>query len=149
VSGIGHRWSRLPPKSRAVFTLAAFLLGGGVCLLGEGLYFRAQATREEGTVVDHDTKGRPVVELTWAGQPYRLESRGPSERIAVGTKVTVFVPLQGPSAARLDTPMALLFLPGWVCLMPATFLIVYGTAVAVWRKRSPAEPGAAPEPGLP
>ena len=139
MSVIGRFWSRSPPKSRALFALAALLVCGGACLLGEGLYFRARATRVEGTVVGHDRRGRPVVEYWWGGQPCRHDGQGPSERLAVGTTAAVYVPPEGPSAARLDNPTALLFLPGWLCLMPATFFVAYGVVVAVWGARRTAE----------
>ena len=146
MSVIGRFWSRLPPKPRALFTLAALLVCGGACLLGERLYFRATATRVEGTVVGHDPKGRPVVEYGWGGQTRRHHEHGPSERLALGTTAAVYVPPEGPSAARLDNPTALLFLPGWVCLMPATFFLAYGVVVAVRGARQTGEPGAASDP---
>ena len=54
---VGRLWSRLPPKARALFTRSALLAGGGPCLFGEGLHFRARATRVDGTVVGHDRRG--------------------------------------------------------------------------------------------
>jgi hypothetical protein len=39
--------------------------------------------------------------------------------------------LDGSSAARLDNLVSLLFTPGWACLMPATFFLTYGVAVAI------------------
>ena len=128
---LGHAWSRLPPKARALFALAALLLFGGACLLAEGLYFRARATRVEGTVVGHDRRGRPVVAYRWGGRDRRHEESGPSEGLAVGSTVGVYVPPDGPLAPRLDLAMGLLFPPGWICLMPATFLAGYGVVVAI------------------
>jgi hypothetical protein len=124
-------WSRLPPKSRVLFALAATLVCVGAGLLGEELYFRAKAVRVEGAVVGHDRKGRPIVEYERGGQSYRYETRGPSDRLAVGARVGVYVPTDGPSAARLDNRVSLLFTPGWVCLMPATFFLAYGIVVSI------------------
>ena len=140
MSGLGRVWSRLHPKARALFGLAALLVCGAACLLGEGLYFRARATQVEGTVVGHDRKGRPVVAFRWGGQDFRHEERGPNEWRAVGTTVGVYVPDEGPSAARLDWAIGLLFLPGWVCLMPATFLGAYGVVVAIRGWGNPPNP---------
>src|SRR5262245_41726552 len=109
MSGVGRVWSRLPPKSRALFGLAALLVCGGACLLGEGLIFRARATRVEGTVVAHDRRGRPVVEYQWGGEDCRHEARGPIEQLDVGSTIGVYVPPEGPSAARLDWAIGLLF----------------------------------------
>jgi hypothetical protein len=138
---------RLPPKSRALFGLAAVLVAGGACVLAEGLYFRARATRVEGTVVAHGSRGRPVVAYRWNEQDCRHEERGPSEHLSVGTVVIVYVSPEGPPAARLDWAIGLLFLPGWACLMPAAFFAVYGVAVAIGGGRKPAEPGAAEDGG--
>jgi hypothetical protein len=121
---------RLPPKARAAFALAILLVCGGACLIAEGLYFRVRATRVEGTVVGHDRRGRPVVVFRWDGQDFRHEESGPSERLPVGATVGVYVPPEGPSAARLDWAIGLLFRPGWICLMPATFLAAYGLVIA-------------------
>jgi hypothetical protein len=123
--------SRLPPKSRVLFALAATLVCVGAGLLGEELYFRANAVRVEGAVVGHDRKGRPIVEYQRGAQSYRYETRGPSDRLAVGARVGVYVPTDGPSAARLDNRVSLLFTPGWVCLMPATFFLAYGIVVSI------------------
>jgi hypothetical protein len=57
VSVIVRIWFRLPPKSLALFALAALLVCGGACVLGEGLYFRGRAIRVEGTVVGEDRGG--------------------------------------------------------------------------------------------
>ena len=146
MSRVDRFWSWLPPKTRALLVLAALLVCGGACLLGEGLYFRARATRIEGSVVGHDRRGRPVVAYRWGGQDCRHEESGPSERLAVGTTVGVYVPPERPSAIRLDWAIGLLFLPGWLRLMPATFLTAYGVVVAVRGARQTAEPGAAPDP---
>ena len=146
MSRVVHFWFRLPPKSRALFVLAALLVCVGACLVAEGLYFRARATRVEGTVVDHDRKGRPVVEYRFGGQDCRHDESGPSETLDVGATIGVYVPPEGPSAARLDWAIGLLFLPGWACLMPATFFAAYGVVVAVWGTRQPAARGAAPDP---
>jgi len=110
VSRVGRFWW-LPPKARALFVLAAVLVCGGACLLGEGLHFRGRATRVEGTVVGHDRRGRPVVAYRWGGQDCRHKESGPSERLAVGTTVGVYVPPEGPSATRLDWAIGLLFCP--------------------------------------
>ena len=131
VFGHSRVWSRLPPKARAGFVLAILLLFVGACLIAEGLYFRARATRVEGTVVDHDRRGRPIVAYPWAGQEIRYEEHGPSERLAVGDTVGVYIPPEGPSGARLDWTIELFFLPGWACLMPAAFFAVYGVAMAI------------------
>jgi hypothetical protein len=80
----------------------------------------------------------------WAGQDCRHEETGPSQELAVGDAVGVYVPPEGPSAARLDWPIGLLFLPGWACLMPAAFLAAYGAAVAIRGERGP--PSQAPHP---
>jgi hypothetical protein len=111
--------------------LAILLVSVAVCLIAEGLYFRAHATRIEGTVVDHDRRGRPIVGYPWAGQEIRYEEHGPSEPLAVGTPIGVYVPFEGPSGARLDWTIGLLFLPGWACLMPAAFFTAYGTAMVI------------------
>ena len=110
VSRVGRFWW-LPPKARALFVLAAVLVCGGACLLGEGLHFLGRATRVEGTVVGHDRRGRPVVAYRWGGQDCRHKESGPSERLAVGTTVGVYVPPEGPSATRLDWAIGLLFCP--------------------------------------
>jgi hypothetical protein len=125
----------LPPKSRALFTLAAILVGGAACLLTERLVFRATATRVAGTVIDHDNRGRPVVEYQWSGQRCRYEERGPSPNLPLGATVGIYVPPDGPSSARLAGPIPLLFMPGWACLMPATFFAVYGVIVALRGRR--------------
>src|SRR5688500_6413276 len=91
-----RRWYRLPPKARALFGLAALLVCGGAGLLAERLYFRVTASRVEGTVIDHDSKGRPVVEYWWRGQHRQHDARGPSEGLPVGAKVGVYVPPAGP-----------------------------------------------------
>jgi uncharacterized protein DUF3592 len=135
MANVRRLWSRLPPKSRVLFMLAATLVCVGAGLLGEELYFRANAVRVEGTVVGHDRKGRPIVEYQWGGQPRRFETRVPSDHLAVGTKVGVYVPTDGPSAARLDNLVSLLFTPGWVCLMPATFFLAYGVVVSIRGQR--------------
>ena len=100
-------------------------------LIGDELFFRARSTRVEGTVVAHDRRGRPVVAYRWGGQDCRHEERGPSERLAVGTGIGVYVPPEGASAARLDWAIGLLFLPGWFCIMPATFFLAYGIVALV------------------
>jgi hypothetical protein len=123
-------WARLPPNSRVFFALAAILVCVGAGLLGEELHFRANAVRVEGVVVGHDRKGRPIVEYHWGGQSHRYVTGVPSGRRAVGAGVGVYIPTDRPSAARLDDPVLLLFTPGWVCLMPATFFLAYG--IVVW-----------------
>ena len=128
-------WSRMPPKSRVLFALAGALLCLGAGLLGEELYFRANAVRVESVVVDHDRKGRPIVEYQLGGQSRRYETRGPSDRLAVGTVVGLYVRTGGPLAARLDNMVALLFTPAWVCLMPAAFFLAYGVVVALRGQR--------------
>jgi hypothetical protein len=143
MNGLSRVWNRLPPKARALFTLAALLACGAVCLLGEGLYFRARSTRVEGTVVDHDRRGRPVVVYQWAGQDWRHEESGPSESLAVGATIGVYVPPEGPPAARLDWAIGLLFQPGWACLMPATFFAAYGVVVSIRHRGGLAELAAA------
>jgi hypothetical protein len=136
MGNVRRLWSRLPPKSRVLFALAGTLVCAGAGLLGEELYFRAKAVRVEGVVVGHDGKGRPIVDYQWGGQSCRFETSSvPSRRLAVGTGVGVFVPTAGPSAARLDDPVSLLFMPGWVCLMPATFFLTYGVVVSIWGQR--------------
>src|SRR5437773_6473428 len=102
---IVHRWYRLPPKARALFLLAGLLVCGATGLLAERLYFRATATRVEGTVIDHDRRGRPVVEYWWNGQRCRCEERGPSAELPLGATVGIYVPPDGPSAARLAGPV--------------------------------------------
>jgi hypothetical protein len=103
MSSIRRLWSRLPPKSRVLFALATALVCVGAGLLGEELYFRANAIRVEGTVVGHDRKGRPIVEYEWGGQSRRYETRGPNDSLAVGTAIGVYVPTDGPLAqAPLD-----------------------------------------------
>lgn len=137
MNGPGRVWSRLPRKSRALFAVAVLLVFCATCLAGEGLLFRALATREEGIVVAHDRKGRPVVAYRWGGRDCRHEESGPSEQLAVGTAIGVYVPASGPSAARLDWVIGLLFLPVWFCLMPASFLAAYGVVVAIRRVGKP------------
>ncbi len=128
-------WNRLPPKARALFAIAALLVGGAAALLTERLVFRATATRVEGTVIDHDHRHRPIVEYSWAEQRFRFEDTGPSPDLPVGAKVGIYVPADGPSSARLAGLIPLLFMPAWCCLMPATFLAVYGAIVAAWGGR--------------
>jgi hypothetical protein len=140
-----RRWYRLPPKSRALFVLAALLVCGGAGLLAERLYFRATASRVEGTVIDHDPKGREVVEYWWEGKRYQHDASGPSEGRPVGAKVGVYVPPAGPPAVRLDGLIPLLFMPGWVCFMPATFFAAYAVVVAIWGTQRRAEAAAAPD----
>jgi hypothetical protein len=135
MDNVRRLWSRLPPKSRVLFALAAILVCVAAGLLGEELYFRANAVRVEGTVVGHDRKGRPIVEYQWGGQSLRYETRGPSNDLAVGTAVGVYVPTDGPSAPRLDNPVSLFFTPAWTCLMPATFFLAYGVVVAIRGQR--------------
>jgi hypothetical protein len=142
-----RRWYRVPPRARVLFGLAALLVCGAAGLLAERLYFRAMASRVEGTVIDHDHKGRPVVEYRWAGQRHEYDETGPSADLAIGAKVGVYVPPGGPPAVRLDGLVPLLFMPGWVCLLPATFFAAYGAAVMVWGNRRRAEPGAADHRG--
>src|SRR5262245_54529867 len=73
------RWSRLPQKARVLLVVC-----GGAGLLAEGLYFRATATRVEGTAIDRERRGRPVV-VYWRGEQWlRYKEPGPSERLAVG-----------------------------------------------------------------
>jgi hypothetical protein len=88
------------------------LVCGGTYLLAEGLHFRARATRAKGTVIGHDPRGRSVVAFRWDGRDYRHEESGPSERLAVGATIGVYVPSEGPPAARLDWAIGLLFFPG-------------------------------------
>jgi hypothetical protein len=145
MGNVRRLWSQLPPKSRVLFALAATLVCVGAGLLGEELYFRANAVRVEGVVVGHDRKGRPIVEYQWGGQSRRYETRVPTHGLAVGTEVGVHVPTDGSLAARLDNLASLLFTPGWLCIMPATFFAAYGVVVAVWGARRGAEPGAAPD----
>jgi hypothetical protein len=142
-----RRWYRLPPKARALFVLAALLVCAGAGLLAERLCFRATASRVEGTVIDHDPKGRPVVEYWWRGQRRQHDASGPSEGLPVGAKVGVYIPPAGPPAVRLDGLVPLLFTPGWVCVMPATFFAAYAVVVALWGTRRRAEPTAAPDRG--
>src|SRR6476660_7099013 len=92
VNALGRIWSRLPPKARVLFGLAALLLLGGACLLAEGFYFRARSTRVEGTVIGHGSRGRPIVAYQWDGQDCRQKEAGPSEQLAVGTPIGVYVP---------------------------------------------------------
>src|SRR3954452_7486480 len=125
-------WNRLPPKARALFALAALLIGGAAALLTERLVFRATASRVEGTVIDHDNRGRPVVEYSWSGQHFRYEERGPSPNLPLGATVGIYIPPDGPSSARLAGPIPLLFMPAWCCVMPAMFFAVYGLVVAFW-----------------
>jgi hypothetical protein len=146
VLGIVHRWYRLPLKARALFVVAALLVCGGVGLLVEGLHFRSTAIRVEGTVIDHDRRGRPIVEYWWAGQRCRHEGQGPSDRLAIGTIVGVYVSPDQPSEVRLDGLVPLLFTPGWLCVMPAIFFTVYGLVVAIQGVRPHAEPNATPDP---
>ena len=91
MGSVRRLWFRLPPKSRVLFALAATLVSIGAGLLGEELYFRANAVRVEGVVVAHDRKGRPIVDYQWGGQSYRHETRGPSGRLAVGTGVGIYI----------------------------------------------------------
>jgi hypothetical protein len=129
-----------------LFGLAAVLVCGGAGLLAERLYFRATASRVEGTVIGHDPKGRPLVEYWWGGVRQQYQATGPSDDLALGDKVGVYVPPAGPSGVRLDGPMPLLFTPGWVCVMPAAFFAAYGVAVAVRGASRGAKAGAAPDP---
>jgi hypothetical protein len=138
-----RRWYRLPPRVRALLVVAALLVCGGAGLLAEGLYFRATASRVEGTVIDHDSKGRPVVEYWWRGQRRQDDTSGPTEGLPVGAKVGVYVPPAGSRAVRLDGLVPLLFTPGWVCIMPATFFAAYAVVVAIWGTRRRAEPAVA------
>jgi len=138
-------WSRLPPKARALFTVAALLVGGAVCLLTERLVFRTTATRVEGTVIDHDNRGRPVVEYSWDGRPFHYQDRGPSPNLPIGATIGIYVPPDGPSSARLAGPIPLLFMPGWACVMPAMFFAVYGLIVALRSQRRLAKRGEAGE----
>jgi len=138
-------WNRLPPKSRALFVLAALLVCGATGLLVEGLYFRATATRVEGTVIDHDNRHRPIVEYRWDGQQRRYERAGPSPNLPLDAKVGIYVPPDGPSSARLAGPIPLLFMPAWSCLMPAAFFAVYGVIVALRDQRRLTKGAAAAE----
>jgi hypothetical protein len=136
MSGLVQCWFRLPPKTRALFGLATLLLVGAACLVAEGFYFRARASRVEGTVVGHGSRGRPVVAYEWGGQTCRHEETGPSVRLAVGDTIGVYVSPERPPATRLDWPIGFYFLPGWACLMPAIFFTAYGVTVAI-ENRSP------------
>jgi hypothetical protein len=111
------------------------LVGGAAALVTERLAFRATATRVEGTVTDHDNRGRPVVEYSWDGRPFRYEDAGPSPELPLGATVGIYVPADGPSSARLAGPIPLLFMPVWTCVMPATFLAIYGVIVALRGQR--------------
>jgi len=133
-------WSRLPPKARALFVIASLLIGGAAALLTTRFVFRATATRVEGTVIDHDNRGRPIVEYQWSGQRFRYADSGPSPNLPVGATVGIYVPPDGPSSARLAGPIPLLFMPAWTCLMPAAFLAVYGLIVAIWGQRRTSPP---------
>jgi hypothetical protein len=104
-------------------------------LLGEELYFRANAVRVEGVVVGHGRKESPIVEYQWGGQSRRYETHVPTDGLAVGTEVGVYVSTDGSSAARLDNLVALLFTPGWACLMTATFFLAYRVVVAIRGQR--------------
>src|SRR5262245_15312913 len=137
MSSFSRYWWTLPGEARTFFALAALLVCGGAFVLGEGLYFRARATRVEGTVVGHGSRGRPVVAYRWGGQEYCHEESGPSERLDVGTTVGVYIAPEGPPTTRLDWAIGLLFLPGWFCLMPATFLALNGVVVAARGVRNP------------
>src|SRR5688572_18195548 len=110
-----RRWYWLPPRVRALLVVAAPLVCGGAGLLAEGLYFRATGSRVEGTVIDHDKRGREVVEYWWEGKRHQQDASGPSEGRPVGAKVGVYVTPAGPPAVRLDGLVPLLFTPGWVC----------------------------------
>jgi hypothetical protein len=116
-----------------LLAVAGLLLCCGGWLAGAGLYFRARSSRVEGVVVDQDRRGRPVVEYRWGGQLYHHQQTGPSNALAVGTAVGVYVPPEGPSWSRLDNPTAQWFLPAWFCLMPAAFFAAYGAWVAARR----------------
>jgi hypothetical protein len=141
VSAAGCLWSRTPPKARYLFSLAALLLCGAAAVVAEGLWFRARADRVDGTVIDHDRKGRPVVAYWWGGQAYQHNEHGPSDPLPVGASVGVYVPRNAPAATRLDSPIGLLFLPGWACLMPAAFFAMYGLVVAFRGRRAQPEAG--------
>src|SRR3954447_3650963 len=138
-----RHWAWLPPKARFLFALAALLVCVGAGLLAEGLFFRATASRVEGTVIGQDRRGRPVVEYWWNGERHQYDEKGPCARLAVGGNVGVYVPAGGPSAVRLDGLVPLLFMPAWCCFMPATIFAAYGVVVAVWGDRRRAERGAA------
>jgi hypothetical protein len=142
-----RRWYRLPPKARTLLVLAALLVCGGAGLLAERLYFRATASRVEGTVIDHDKKGREVVEYWWEGKRHQHDASGPSQGLPVGAKVGVYVPPKGPPAVRLAGWVPLLFMPGWVCIMPATFFAAYAVVIAIWGTRRRAVPPAAHDHG--
>ena len=133
-------WNRLPPQARALFVIASLLIGVATALLTERLVFRATARRVEGTVIDHDNRGRPVVEYSWAGQHLRYHHTGPSPDLPVGTAIGIYVPPDGPPSARLAGPIPLLFMPAWTCLMPATFLAIYGIIVVIRGPRRPKSP---------
>ena len=77
-----------------------------------------------------------MVDYQWGGQSFRYETRRPTDRLAAGTRVGVYVPRDGPSAARLDNVVSLLFTPGWLCLMPATFFLAYGVVVSIWGQKA-------------
>ena len=138
-------WNRLPPQARALFVIASLLIGGATALITERLVFRATGTRVEGTVIDHDNRGRPIVEYSWDGRRFRYEDSGPSPNLPVGTKIGIYVPPDGPSSARLAGPIPLLFLPAWTCLMPAMFLAAYGVIVALRGQRRLAPRGEGDE----
>jgi len=138
-------WSRLPPQARALFVIAYLLVGGATALLTARLVFRATATRVEGTVIDHDNRGRPVVEYSWDGRRFRFQDTGPSPDLPLGASVGIYVPAGGPSSARLAGPIPLLFTPAWTCLMPAMFLSIYGVIVALRGHRRLAKVGEANE----
>jgi|GEM_PF-5581620 hypothetical protein len=135
--GWGKIWFRLPPKARTFFTLAIALMCGFFCLLGEGLYFRARATLVQGIVVDHGSRGRPIVAYSWGGRVRRHEESGPSQDLAVGTAIGVYVPPEGPPNSRLDWTIGLLFLPSWFCLMPATFFTMCGVVETIRGRDNP------------
>ena len=138
-------WSRLPPQARALFVIASLLIGVAAALLTQRLVFRATATRVEGTVIDQDNRGRPIVEYSWSGQQFRYHDTGPSPNLPIGTTIGIYVPPDGPSSARLAGPIPLLFMPAWTCLMPATFLAFYGLIVALRGHRRLAKVGEADE----
>src|SRR5262245_18006752 len=135
----------LPPQARALFVIASLLIGGAAALLTQRLVFRATATRVEGTVIDHDNRGRPVVEYSWAGQPFHCKEQGPSADLPIGTTIGIYVPPDGPSGARLGGLIPLLFMPAWTCVMPAMLLSAYGLIVALRGNRRLAKVGDANE----
>src|SRR5262249_33968030 len=108
--------------------------------------FRARSTRVEGTVVAHGSRGRPIVAYQWNGEELRHTETGPIEPLAVGEKVGVYIPPEGPAGTRPDWAIGLLFMPGWCCLMPAMFFAAYGVAVAARGARQPARFRPAPGP---